>query len=261
MRPASPPPSPRLSAPAPILEVWRSFDGVPMETLTKAWVYRHRGPAQRSVAVMEADRARTGASGNCFDLAIWLRHRLRRAGIGATIVGHGLGTRDAHVAVLAEDADGRPYLCDLGDMWLRPIAVDAALPEPVAGFFPAADVSLSLAGPHLQVDYHRPGDRLSAQRYDLRPVAEAELREAAELNQRYLAQLLVEMRAPGQGAHWEYTGSRSFWSTPAGIRPEADLTDDLAWARRIAARAGIRADYAAACIEAFRACAGAAGDP
>ena len=252
MRPAPHDLPSRLSAPASILEVWRSFDGVPMETLTKAWVYRHRGPGQRTVAVMEADRARTGASGNCFDLAIWLRHRLRRAGIGATIIADALGTRRAHVAVLAEDAEGRPYLCDLGDMWLWPIAVDGAQPLPVGGFFPAADVSLRLTGPHLQVDYLRPGEKMSAQRYDLRPVAEAELREAAELNQRDLAQLLVEMRDPQQGAHWEFTGESSHWSTPAGIRREPDLAEDLAWAQRIAARTGIRADYAAACIEAFR---------
>ncbi len=256
MRPAPPHLPSRLSAPASILEVWRSFDGVPMETLTKAWVYCHRGPGQRSVAMMEADRARTGASGNCFDLAIWLRHRLRRAGIGATIIGHALGTREAHVAVLAEDAEGRPYLCDLGDMWLWPVAVDVAQPEPVSGFFPAADVSLNLTGPHLQVDYFRPGEKMSAQRYDLRPVADTVLREAAELNQRNLAQLLVEVRAPEQGAHWEFTGHSSHWSTPMGIRREPGLAEDLAWGQRIAARTGIRADYAAACIDAFRLHAG-----
>ena len=62
-----------LKAPHPILKVWRRFNGFPMETLTKAWRLKHRpGARQRSVSEMAKHRETTGASGNCFDLAIWL---------------------------------------------------------------------------------------------------------------------------------------------------------------------------------------------
>ena len=239
-------------APPSILAAWRGFDGVPMETLTKAFVARTRGPRQRTIAEMEADRARVGASGNCFDLAIWLHHRLTLAGVAASFVADDIASGDAHVAVIAE-ADGRAFLCDLGDMWLEPAAIDEAITEPVAGLFPAAAITTTRRGSHLEVTYHRPGGKRSAQAYDLTPVAPARLLEAAADNQRTLAQRLVEVRAFAEGAHWEFHEYTSFWSTPAGKREEPPLADDAAWARRIAARTGMDAGYVEACLAAFRA--------
>ena len=152
-----------LAAPPELLAVWRTFDGFPMETLSKARVYAREGPRQRSVAELEADRARYGASGNCFDLALWLRHRLRAAGFVAEVISDDIGDRDAHVAVLAQTGAGRRYLCDLGDMWLQPIAVDAPVLEPVPWFFPAARVTLRCDGPRRVVTMHRPGGKRAAQ--------------------------------------------------------------------------------------------------
>ncbi|MCA9662320.1 MAG: hypothetical protein KC486_28530 [Myxococcales bacterium] len=241
-----------LAAPPVLLEIWSTFDGYPMETLTKAWVARSRGgPRQRSVDELEAHRARTGASGNCFDLAIWLVHRLRVAGVAGRVISDDIDSRDAHVAVLAEVA-GRPFLCDLGDMWLRPIAVDRDVDAPVTGFFPAAAVSLRAQGRGLAVTYHRPGGKRSAQRYDLAEIPAATLRDAAEANQRCLAQRLVETRAPAEDAHWEFEEYASRWSTPEGLRVEPPVVGDAAWAARIAARTGMRADYVEACLAAFR---------
>jgi hypothetical protein len=229
--------------------VWRTFDAFPMETLTKAWVF-DRGPRQRSVDEMEAHRAATGASGNCFDLALWLRHRLTAAGLEAHVISDDIASRDAHVAVLAV-ADDRPFLCDLGDLWLQPLAADDDITEPVAGLFPAAGVTTASSGHRLLVTYHRPGGKTSSQTYDLRPVQGGQLRDACEQNQQYLAQRLVEMRDLARGAHWEFDGAVSRWSTEEGLHDEPVLVDNKAWALRIAARTGMNADYAAVCLDAF----------
>jgi hypothetical protein len=241
-----------LTGPPELLEIWRTFDGFPMETLTKAWVARSRGgPRQRSVDELEAHRSATGASGNCFDLAIWLVHRLSAAGIGARVISDAIASRDAHVAVLAE-AGGRPFLCDLGDMWIQPIAIDHDVDTAVRGFFPAAAVSLRTEGRRLEVTYHRPGGKRSSQRYDLAVIPPALVRDAAEANQRHLAQRLVEMRAQADDAHWEFDEYSSRWSTPLGLRFEPPVDGDAAWAARIAARTGMRALYVELCLAAFR---------
>ncbi len=221
-----------------------------METLTKAWVARYLGPKQRSVDEMEAHRARTGASGNCFDLALWLRHRLHQAGLEASIVSDGIGSQHSHVAVTVQ-VDRQEYLCDLGDMWLQPVPIGSDITTPVQGFFPAAGVTVLRQRNTLEVRYHRRGGKSSTQTYQLQPVRAAELRDAAQANQAYLAQCLVEYRAPLQDSHWEFDGKKSFWSTPDGLLPEPHLTGHRAWARRIARRTRMDARYVEECLDAF----------
>ena len=88
-----------------VLAVWNRFVGVPCETFTKGWWYRQCGgaPRQRTVAEMVAHRVDYGAGGNCFDLALWLRQAFAAAGIPARLIGHDLGTAEAHIAVLADE--------------------------------------------------------------------------------------------------------------------------------------------------------------
>lgn len=137
-------------------------------------------------------------------------------------------------------------------MWIQPIAIDRDVDTAVAGFFPAAAVSLRTEGRTLEVTYHRPGGKRSSQRYDLAVIPAAVLRDAAEANQRDLAQRLVEMRAPADDAHWEFDEYSSRWSTPLGLRFEAPVDGDRAWALRIAARTGMKAWYVEQCLAAFR---------
>ncbi len=242
--------APSHLAPVSILDVWQGFSGFPMETLTKAWVVARGGGRQRSVEEMEVHRAQTGASGNCFDLAFWLQSRLLAAGVGARIVSDDITRKDAHVAVVAEVKQGR-FLCDLGDMWTQPVFIDRALPEPCGGFFPAACISHNLTHELLRVDYHRPGGKVSHQTYDLRPLNAGEIRDAAEQNQRYLAQALVEVRGCGGDSHWEYDGQASRWSTPTGLVLEPSLPDRTSWSRRIGERSGMVPGYVEACLTAF----------
>ena len=245
-------------APDAIRQVWRRFDHFPMETLSKPWLQAHRGTGQRTVEQMERDRETFGASGNCFDLAFWLLRDFARAGIPAYAVSDDIGSRDAHVAVVAETRSGARFLCDLGDLWLEPMAIDTATAQPVRGFFPGADISLTPTGPSLQVTYHRAGGKFSAQTYDLGPIAEPVLCEAAEVNQRYIAQALVEMRDFDAGAHWEFSevesGRFGAWrSDHNGLHPEPERSNDARWAQRIAEVTGMRSDHALACLQAYRA--------
>lgn len=114
-----------LNAPHEILAVWKRFDPFPMETITKAWLLKHfPSKGQRTVEEMIDHRSKTQASGNCFDLAIWLIHEFKLAALDAYAVGENLGTPEAHVGVIAHDRAGRRYLCDLGDLWIQPIAID-----------------------------------------------------------------------------------------------------------------------------------------
>ena len=237
-----------LEIPRPLMEVWSTFDAMPMETLSKPRVMAVGGPRQRSIEELEADRRRYGASGNCFDLALWLRHRLREAGLEADIISDDISSRDAHVAVLSQVA-GQAYLCDLGDMWLRPIAILTTEGYGRRGHFPAAEISLVLEGAKLAVTYHRPGGKAAHQSYDLRPVRGGELRDACEQNQGYVAQALVEMRFFDEEAHWEFEEDHAQWSRWSGLEPE--LMPLGGWAPLIAKRTGMKRAYVRACLEAY----------
>lgn len=240
----------RLAAPRDVLDVWRSFDDFPMETLTKAWVYERGGPRQRTVEDMETQRARFGASGNCFDLAIWLRQRLQDAGIESWFVGHDITNKDAHVAVAAADGDGRLYLCDLGDLWLQPVAVEPTIDIPLRGFFPGADITTRQEGGAFVVDYMRFGGKTSTQKYDLSAIPADVFSEAAERNQANLAQLLVEVRDAPNLAHWEYQNGVARWSRHTGLSEE-QVDGTTPGAAIIAERSGMDVAYVAECLEAF----------
>lgn len=238
--------------PPPLLQVWRSFDAFPMETLSKAWVLAHRGARQRTVAELEADRARTGASGNCFDLAVWLRHRLADAGVESWYVSDDIQSPDAHVAVVAR-SEGRRWLCDLGDQWLEPLPVDEPIATPRPGLFPAAAVTLRVDGEEAEVAYHRPGGKASTQRYHLRPVEDPVFAAAAAANQAYLAQVLVEVREPAAGAHWEYEAGAVRRSTPHGLVEERSPRSVEEAAQLLQAQAGFDPAWTEECLRVLAA--------
>ncbi|TWT02524.1 hypothetical protein [Planomicrobium sp. CPCC 101079] len=230
-----------MKAPQEILTVWSKFDEFPMETFAKAWFYsKAEGKRQRTVTLMKAHRERYGISGNCFDLAIWLLDEFTKAGIKAYPVGSHLNTEDAHVGLVAEDASGNRYLCDLGDLWLQPILIDgdskAFKKERLAGFFPAAEVQVLPKEKEVEIIYHRPNGKQSRQSYETEPIALDFFMEAAEFSQNHVyPKPLFEKRIPYKGeiAHWEFDDWESVLSTSNGLFPEDSLSTIEEWAERI----------------------------
>lgn len=230
-----------MQAPTEILSVWRQFDGFPMETLTKAWYYqRSDEQKQRSVELMEQHRAQYGITGNCFDLAIWLLEAFDRAGVKAYPAGSGLGTEQAHAAIVAEDRDGRRFLCDLGDQWIQPILVDVDSPEfngdKLSGFFPGAEVQVKPADEGIEVIYFRPNGKQSNQVYTLEPIERTEFLAAAEYSQHHIhPEPLVEVRLQEKGktVHWEFDNWKSFLSTSTGLYPDDQIETLEEWVERI----------------------------
>lgn len=234
-----------------IISIWKRFDSFPMETLTKAWVLKNRPHlGQRDVAEMKSHREKTGASGNCFDLAIWLIHEFEQAAIPAYAIGDFLGTPEAHVGVIAVDGEGQRFLCDLGDQWIQPIAVDRQSDQLHEGFFAGAQVKPTNQGNRLNVDYHRPGGKVSHQSYDLSAVSKADLLEAGKISQKNLSPPLVEMRLMEntETIHWEFDKYRTCFSRMSGLEIEEPCTTDEAWAQRIALRTGMNASYVLECL-------------
>lgn len=236
-----------MIAPAQILAAWKKFDGLPMETLTKAWFYHQlSGKRQRDVHLMKEHRSRYGLSGNCFDLALWVLDEFEKDGIAAYPIGHKLGTEEAHAAVIAEDTDGRRFLCDLGDQWLQPVLIESAdesfTKERVAGFFPAADIRIVPVKPNkIEIRYYRPNGKMSKQQYETDPVKLADFWEAADFSQSHVdPKPLFEIRLPyrNETAHWEFYDWNSVLSTNQGLfeDPPAETAED--WAERIAAKSG-----------------------
>ena len=247
-----------MNAPKEILEIWQRFDAFPMETLTKAWHLRFRpSMGQRSVEQMKEHRAKTGASGNCFDLAIWLRHEFQQSGVESYFIAEQNSGPPDHVAVIALDTQGRRFLCDLGDLWIQPILVDPPSgesgPVPLPGFFTGARVCLHLEENTLRAQYLRSQGKASEQFYDLTPLKEDQFREAAEECQRSLSRPLVEMRQwlDAEVVHWEFDRYRSFVSSLAGLHTEDPAPDAPAWASRIAKNTGMEAGYVLECLNAF----------
>lgn len=229
-----------MKAPNEIIQVWRKFDGFPMETLTKVWHHRRSGrKKQRSLSEMKEHRDQYGISGNCFDLSIWLLDEFDRAGIEAYPIGLD------HGAVIARDQNRRRFLCDLGDQWLMPILIDtddeqftnARLKE----FFPGAEISAEPAGDGVKVTYHRPNGKYSSQIYQTAPLDRKEFLAAAEHSQNTIhPKPLVETRVqlPGETAHWEFYDWRSFLSTNSGLVHDRDADSLEEWADRICAKTG-----------------------
>lgn len=246
-----------MIAPPEIRRVWDRFAGMPMETFTKGWWYAQSGgaPRQRTVAEMIEHRRLHGAGGNCFDLALWLRHELLAAGVLARVVGHDLCTEDAHVAVVATGADGGQYLCDMGDLWLQPIRIDIFDDGWRAGFFPGREVQVAPTDDGIEVRYRRTNGKVGRQHYDLRHLSEDEVTAACNHCQNLLRRPFCEMLLPhpetGVVEHWEYDKEASFWNLAAGPVFEAPCGSQAEWAERISQRTGMSAALIAAAFAAY----------
>lgn len=250
-----------MQAPDSLRSVWDRFSGIPMETFTKGWWLKQCGGTarQRSVQEMMAHRRLLGAGGNCFDLALWLRHELLAAGIPARIIGHDFQTPEAHVAVLAGGGGGPEYLCDLGDLWLQPILVTPGHPDFSPdwheGFFPGRLVQVQRAADFLEVHYRRADGKVSRQRYDLAPVAEELFLKACHHSQNLLRRPFCEMLLPhpatGRIEHWEYDRGASFWNRGSGPEFEPPCQTPADWIGRIAARTGMAPELIATAFEVY----------
>lgn len=235
-----------MKASKEILSVWHKFDGFPMETLTKAWVYSKGGyPKQRDVETMKKHREQYGITGNCFDLAIWLLAAFKDAGVEAYPIGSEMGTEEAHAAVIAVDGEGRRFLCDLGDQWLQPVLIDddsrIYTKDKLSGFFPGAEVQVIPDKASFEVIYHRPNGKFSTQNYSLDPVAMDDFLDAAEYSQNHVyPKALLEVRLPYKDeiAHWEFFNWKSFLSTSEGLFPDAPVATIEEWAQRIHQKTG-----------------------
>ena len=242
-----------MQTPTAILHVWRQFDTVPMETLTKAWLYSAPGgPRQRSASEIAAHRREYGTGGNCFDLAIWLLQEFGRAGVRAHAIGHNFFTPSAHVAVLAYDGQDR-YLCDLGDQWLEPVPVNADIREPVGGYFPAAKVGLRTEGTVCTVTYLRPSKAITSQAYSLDEIDYETLLRAGAHSQALLRRPLCEVRVPFKDeiAHWEFDDRSSFLSTSDGLLRDPPVTLIEGWCDRIHAHTGIARPIIAQALKVY----------
>lgn len=241
-----------------VMDVWRTFDGFPMETLTKAWLHRRcGGPRQRTVREMAEHRRAFGTSGNCFDLAIWLLHDLQEAGVRAHAIGHDLFTPQAHVAVLAYDR-GQRYLCDLGDQWIRPVPINVPagdVAEPLPGYFPGARIRVAATADACVVTYHRAAGKWSTQSYALAEVGRDELLRAGQHAQSLLRRPLCEIRVPlaGEVAHWEFDNWSSRLSTEAALYAEPPAGSLEAWCARIHRRTGMSPAVVEAALAVYRA--------
>lgn len=247
-----------MHAPKPILDVWRTFDSFPMETLTKVWFYHHQSGAvkQREVALMKEHHDKYGIAGNCFDLGIWLIHELTQKGIEAYPVGHDLGTPDAHVAVIAKSEAGHRYYCDLGDQWLNPILIDPQsedfTEDRMKGFISAAEVQVRTEGDRLYIQYHRPNGKVSRQAFDLTPIARADFWRAADISQNTLKKKpLLECRTPYKDeiAHWEFYNWESMLSTSEGLIHDPVTRSIGEWVDRIHHKTGYAPELLAQVLE------------
>ena len=241
-----------MNASKEILSVWNLFKHFPMETLTKAW-YASKNPShyQRTVEQMKAHYAQYKITGNCFDLSIWLLHEFKTHGIQAYAIGHDLFTEEAHVAVIALDEHNHKYLCDLGDQWIQPICVDQTSESFHSGdcarFFPGATIQVHPSGEDVEVLYKRPNGKVSKQVFQLQPIDESTLLEAAEFSQRHIRpRPLLECRQYSDGhevIHWEFYNWHSFSSTMDGKIEDEDLQSTHEWAARIHNKTGYSTEF------------------
>ncbi|HSJ36706.1 MAG TPA: hypothetical protein VK945_00660 [Planococcus sp. (in: firmicutes)] len=249
-----------MKASEEILAVWRKFDGFPMETLTKAWVYsKQDDPKQRDVETMKRHRGEYGVTGNCFDLAIWLLDAFKEAGVEAYPIGSELGTEDAHAAVVAVDSEGRRFLCDLGDQWLQPVLIDVDdagyTDEKLAGYFPAAEIELISGRGTFKVVYHRPNGKFSTQTYTEDPVPMEEFLKAADFSQNHVyPKPLLEVRLPWEDeiAHWEFFNWKSFLSTSKGLYEDPPLATIEEWVERIHEKTGYDKTFLKESLEYYK---------
>lgn len=194
---------------------------------------------------MKRHRALYGASGNCYDLAVWLMEDFFDAGIEAYAVGEDLSSGDGHVAVVALDSIGRRFLCDLGDMWLEPIAIEEVT-EPIRNFYPGAEVSLQRSDLTLKVTYRRSNGKESQQIYDLQPTGFDRLLALGAECQAKISDPLVEMRLwDVERTHWEMSEGRCWRSRWEGLLEEEPLPT---MAALVNARTGMKTNYVETCL-------------
>jgi hypothetical protein len=242
-----------MNAPQNILNVWHRFDSFPMETITKAWCLKNiKDPKQRSINEIYEHRLIYGASGNCFDLAFCLMDEFRKSNISAYYIGEGLGTTEAHVGVVALGLSGERFLCDLGDLWIQPVNLEATISNQ-SGFFTGAHISLEVINDKAKIKYLRKNGKKSEQEYNLKVVSEKDFLEAANFSQRNLSDLLIEMRIynPEEVIHWEFEKNKSFFSTLAGLKEDATSLSKEDWSKRIEKMTNIKADYVLDCFLAY----------
>ncbi|MFE7061394.1 hypothetical protein ACFVAD_04445 [Sutcliffiella sp. NPDC057660] len=248
-----------MEAPKNILRVWRKFDGVGMDTITKAYFYDKRDKKQRSVMEMKEHFDKFGAGGNCFDLAIWLLAELKEAGVEAYPIGHDFFDEKAHVAVVALGENGEKYYCDLGDQWIQPILVeknnDRLSEGMLEGFFPGAYVKVEAEAEEFTISYIRNHGKISKQTFPLTPYTNDDLLRAGELSQARIWKALCEKRVRRKGTqevtHWEFYNWESFESSLSGLKIEAALASKEEWAKRIALNMEMDLDFVNEALSKF----------
>ena len=173
-----------MKASEEILAIWQRFDDKPMDTLMKLWWAHQSGSgSQRPVSVIKEHYKKYRVAGNCIDLSLWLLDEFREAGIEAYGITDDIEAERAHIAVVAVDCAGHRYLCDLGDQWIQPVALDAELvnhQDYAEGFFPAAKVKLLTEGHITTISYQRPNGKVSTSTYDTTPLEDSLLLEISE---------------------------------------------------------------------------------
>lgn len=246
--------------PQSILNVWKKFDGFPMERLTKLWFYNQSShKKQRDVSLMREHRSQYGVSGNCFDLAIWLIDELQKERIIAYPIGHDLKNEDAHVAVIALDESGNRYLCDLGDQWINSILVDADVEnytnEKLSGFFPGAKVQVISRKQEIEILYQRPNGKVSKQVYNTTPIDIDYFLQAAEYSQNLInPNPLLECRIPYKSeiAHWEFSNWECFLSTSEGLFTDSKIETTEEWALKINGVTGYNIEFLINVLEQYK---------
>ncbi|MDX1805507.1 MAG: hypothetical protein R3267_00605 [Paenisporosarcina sp.] len=212
-----------MRAPQEILDVWHIFDDKPMDTLMKLWWYKqNNGGSQRPVSLIKEHFAQYGVAGNCVDLSLWLIEEFRMAGIEAFGITDDVDAKRAHIAVIAVDSDGFRYLCDLGDQWIQPIAIDESVVKEedfVDGYFPAAKVKVS--------------------------TEEYKTTISERVQRAFRKTPLVEIRLPIEGeiAHWEFDNWTSFLSTSQKLHVEESNLNLEQWVERINMRTGMKKEF------------------
>lgn len=239
-----------MHAPSEIKEVWQRFDDKPMDTLMKLWWSKqYDGGTQRPVSLIKEHFAQYGVAGNCVDLSLWLIEEFRNAGIEAYGITDDVDAERAHIAVIAIGLNGHRYLCDLGDQWIQPIAIDEDLVNKrdfIDCFFPAAKVNIVSDGYKTVISYLRSNGKISTSVYETTPLDDALLWKISERVQRVFRKSpLVEIRVPIEGeiAHWEFDNWTSFLSTSQNLFIEESSLNIEEWIERINVRTGMGIEF------------------
>ncbi|WP_414048651.1 hypothetical protein [Macrococcus animalis] len=192
-------------------KVWKKFKDIPMETVTKYYVYFHNNKIgyQRSLDEIINFHNEYGFSGNCFDLALWLKHEFDQLNIDCYYIGHHFFSSDAHIAIVALDNNQDMYLCDLGDQWIKPLPINRDFEnKSFIGYFPNAIISYQYINDlEIVINYKRPNGKVSKQTYDLSPISNIEFMEAANHSQNLIkSSPLIEKRKyrNDEVLHWEF---------------------------------------------------------